>query len=216
MMPFFSPSSRASASMRPPREVLMITTPGFIAAIVCLLMTWYVLGRSGRCSEMMSLCAITSATEQYSIPIAFIASDWYTSCPRRREGPNDLRIVAVICPILPVPRMPMTLPLMVKPSSPARLKLCSRTRLYAFGSLRISARSNPTACSATASGLYCGTRITVMPSSSAVYRSMWLKPALRVRISFTPSSPNFFRHAASALSLTKTQTASHPRASSAV
>ena len=72
------------------------------------------------------------------------------------------------------------------------------------------------ACSATASGEYPGTLITVILFSDAATRSTLLKPAHLISTSTTPTSPSTFNTGALTSELTNAQTASYPFASLAV
>ena len=71
----------------------------------------------------------------------------------RRQAPsfqNRAGFPPTTRPILPVPTIPAVLPCRSKPTRPLSEKFRSCTRLFARGIFRLIARSNATACSATA------------------------------------------------------------------
>ena len=195
MWPDFRPSITAVVSMRAPRPVLTIITPGFIRAMAAASIRWCVSGVSGQLSEMTSLRREQLVERRRSEHRAPAGRRRGTGRGRRSRSAGATACGRRGAPMLPGADDADRLAGPGRSRGGRRARSCRRGPGCRRGGIRrLRARTSASVCSATAFGEYAGTRTTVMPRATAAARSTWLYPAQRRATNRTPLSASAADH----------------------
>ncbi len=181
-------SASASSSTMPPREVLMIRSPGRARARRSRPIRPTVSFDLATCRVMKSAWATRSSRATSSIPSWRARSgDTYGSWAMSRIPKASARW-ATSAPTRPRPTMPSVLPWSSTPSQRLRSHLPPIRAAWAWGMLRAWARSSAMVCSAADRMLDCGALTTVTPRAVAAATSTLSRP-IPARPTTTRSRP---------------------------